>query len=170
MPTPKIDAKLFGANLSHGHGWRKSHFHIGLLALNAAILSGIPVQRNKPNVSKTQPKHNNTTMTSSRAYRQAFLLVLITTAAAIDPSSSSSLLRSESSRRSLTQKTGSNINNNYVTHSEKHTFRTAFLGCCAAVGTLVGLLFLVDKEVSFLLCIELRISLLHLGMLCNICC
>ena len=144
MPTPKIDAKLFDANLSHGHGWRKSHFHIGLLALNAAILSGIPVQRHNT-------KHNNTTMTSSRAYRQAFLLVLITTAAAIDPSSSSSssLLRSESSRRSLTQKTGSNINNNYVTHSEKHTFRTAFLGCCAAVGTLVGLLFLVDKEVSF---------------------
>lgn len=107
-----------------------------------AILAG-----SQPNANATA---TNTTMTLSRAYKQAILLLIITTAAAIDPSSSSLLRRNESeSRRSLTQNTGSNINNNYVTHSEKHTFRTAFFGCCAAVGTLVGLLFFVDKEVSF---------------------
>jgi hypothetical protein len=73
--------------------------------------------------------------------RCTFLLLLVAALAAAD----SSTLRHQ--RRSLT-KTSSNINDNYVKNSEDHKLRTALFGCVAAVGTLVGLLFLVDKEVS----------------------
>jgi hypothetical protein len=87
-------------------------------------------------------------MKTSRLLRST-ILILLGAAAAADSSSITPL------RRSLT-KTSSNINDTYAKNSERHQFRNALFGSIAAVGTLVGLLFLVDREVSLSLCNQFR--------------
>jgi hypothetical protein len=88
----------------------------------------------------SRSRRKTTTMVASNMRRTALLMLLVTAACA-DPSVA------HHERRSLT-KTGSNINETYEHNSEGHTLRTALFGCLAAVGTLAGLLFLVDKDVS----------------------
>ena len=85
-------------------------------------------------------KTQDRTMITARSARQTVLLLLL-----IVSTAASSSVQSE--QRSLVQ-TGNTINDTYAKNSEGHTFRTALFGCVAAVGTLAGLLFLVDKEVS----------------------